>query len=107
LSESINAVTWGSLQIFAELEGVDPGAVAPGVCAPEVGNCIGAVDVTAGNKVGKTVGVEAAFEEGLQAVSRTKPDRSMGTSFIIIVLSFCRTAFKSRAVRIYSFPSVR
>jgi hypothetical protein len=52
---------------------------------------MGAVVVTAGKKVGRFVGVEAASEEGVQAVSRTKPDRSMGTSFMFIVLSLCRT----------------
>jgi hypothetical protein len=87
LSESIKAVTCGSLQTFAELEGVDPGAVAAGVSAPDVGKGIGAVVVTAGKKVGRVVGVEAASEGEVQAVSRTKPDRSMGTSFMFIFLS--------------------
>jgi hypothetical protein len=87
LSESINAVTCGSLQTFAALEGVDPGAVATGVSAPAVGRGIGAVVVTAGKKVGRLVGVEAASEGEVQAVRMTKPDRSMGTSFMFIVLS--------------------
>jgi hypothetical protein len=91
LSESIRAVTWGSLQIFAELEGVDPGTVAPGVSAPEVGKGIGTVAVPAGKKVGRDVGVEAASDEGAQAASRTKPDRSIGTNFMFIVLSLCGT----------------
>jgi hypothetical protein len=94
LSESINAVTCGSLQTFAGLEAVDPGTVAAGVSAPEVGNGIGAVDVTAGKKVGRLVGVGAASEGEVQAVSRTKPDRSIGTNLTFIVLSLCRTCIQ-------------
>jgi hypothetical protein len=92
LRESIRAVTCGSLQTFAELEGVDPGRVAIGVIAFEVGNGIMAVDVTAGKKVefGRPsgVGVGAVSEGEEQAASRTIPDRNMETIFMFIVLSF-------------------
>ncbi len=90
LSESNRAVTCGSLQTFAELEGVDPGKVAMGVIALEVDRGMKPVEVTAGKKVaaarGVGVGAVSFLEE--QAVSRNSPDRNMETIFLFIVLSF-------------------
>jgi len=96
LSESSKVITCGSLQILAELDGVDPGMVATGVSAPDVGRGMGAVVVTAGKKVGRDVGVEAVSEGEVQAVSRTKADRSIGTNLMFIVLSLCRTHIQEK-----------
>jgi len=48
---------------LAELEGVDPGTVAAGVSALELGTGISTVEVTAGRTAERAVGVGAVPEE--------------------------------------------
>jgi len=95
LSESIRAVIWGSLQTFAELEGVEPGAVATGVSESELGTGTNPVDVTTRLR-GVEVGAVSVGEA--QAASRTKQDRSMGTSFNFIVSPCAAPCQYSKAI---------
>jgi hypothetical protein len=63
---------------------VESGPGATGVSASEVDPGIRAVNVTAGSP--KDVGVVGVSFDEEQAASRIKPDRSMGTSFMFMVL---------------------